>query len=137
MMMLACVMHAEWQSRSRRLIRRRTLEKELIEVCNKYHVAQMVVMIVWFTAPGGKDSFYQAHVLKYKYGMHPLTVTWAPNMYTDWGWKNPKAWINAGFDNILYTPNGRTHRLLTRLAVENLFHPFQPFILGQKHLHLK
>jgi len=26
------------------------------------------------------------------------------------------------------------HRLLTRLAVENLFHPFQPFILGQKQL---
>lgn len=22
--------------------------------------------------------------------MHPLTVTWAPNMYTDWGWKNQK-----------------------------------------------
>jgi len=26
------------------------------------------------------------------------------------------------------------HRLLTRLAVENLFHPFQPFIFGQKSL---
>ena len=26
------------------------------------------------------------------------------------------------------------HRLLTRLAVENLFHPFQPFMLGQKNL---
>ena len=31
-------------------------------------------------------------------------------------------------------PNGMTHRLLTRLATENLFHPFQPFILGQKQL---
>lgn len=27
---------------------------------------------------GGKDSFYQAHILKHEYGMHPLTVTWAP-----------------------------------------------------------
>lgn len=27
-----------------------------------------------------------------------------------------------------------THRLLTRLATENLFHPFQAFILGQKQL---
>ena len=83
---------------------------------------------------GGKDSFYAAHVLKYKYGMHPLTVTWAPHIYTEWGWKNFQAWIHAGFDNYLHTPNGRTHRLLTRLAVENLFHPFQPFILGQKSL---
>jgi len=30
------------------------------------------------------------------------------------------------------TPNSRVHRLLTRLAVENLFHPFQPFMIGQK-----
>lgn len=83
---------------------------------------------------GGKDSFYAAHVLKYQYGMHPLTVTWAPHVYTDWGWKNFQSWIHAGFDNYLCTPNGRVHRLLTRLAVENLFHPFQPFILGQKNL---
>jgi N-acetyl sugar amidotransferase len=83
---------------------------------------------------GGKDSFYAAHVLKYKYGMHPLTVTWAPHVYTDWGWKNLQAWIHAGFDNFLCTPNGRVHRLLTRLAVENLFHPFQAFMFGQKAL---
>jgi N-acetyl sugar amidotransferase len=32
------------------------------------------------------------------------------------------------------TPNGRVHRLLTRLAVDNLFHPFQAFMFGQKSL---
>jgi N-acetyl sugar amidotransferase len=83
---------------------------------------------------GGKDSFYAAHVLKHRFDMNPLTVTWAPHIYTDWGWKNFQSWIHAGFDNLLCTPNGRVHRLLTRLAVENLFHPFQPFILGQKQL---
>jgi len=83
---------------------------------------------------GGKDSFYAAYKLKYEYGMHPLTVTWAPHLYTDWGRRNHEAWIHAGFDNYLCMPNGRVHRLLTRLAVENLFHPFQPFILGQKQL---
>jgi N-acetyl sugar amidotransferase len=83
---------------------------------------------------GGKDSFYAAHVLKHEYGMHPLTVTWAPHRYTEWGWRNHQAWIHAGFDNYLCTPNGRVHRLLTRLAVERLFHPFQPFIIGQKSL---
>jgi N-acetyl sugar amidotransferase len=83
---------------------------------------------------GGKDSFYAAHMLKYEYGMHPLTVTWAPHIYTDWGWQNHQAWVHAGFDNYLCTPNGRAHRLLTRLAVQNLFHPFQPFIIGQKAL---
>lgn len=83
---------------------------------------------------GGKDSFYQAHVLKYEYGFRPLTVTWAPHIYTEWGWRNFQSWIHAGFDNYLVTPNGLIHRLLTRLAIENLFHPFQPFILGQKAL---
>ena len=83
---------------------------------------------------GGKDSFYAAHMLKYKYGMHPLTVTWAPHIYTDWGWRNHQSWLNAGFDNYLCTPNPRIHRLLTRLAVENLFHPFQAFMFGQKSL---
>lgn len=83
---------------------------------------------------GGKDSFVAAHMLKYIYGMHPLTVTWAPHVYTEWGWRNFQRWIHAGFDNYLCTPNGRVHRLLTRLAVENLFHPFQAFILGQKSL---
>jgi N-acetyl sugar amidotransferase len=83
---------------------------------------------------GGKDSFYAAWQLKYEFGMHPLTVTWAPHMPTEWGWRNFQSWIHAGFDNVLVTPNGRVHRLLTRLAVENLFHPFQPFIIGQKAL---
>lgn len=83
---------------------------------------------------GGKDSFYAAYKLKYEYGMNPLTVTWAPHMYTEWGYQNFHAWINAGFDNYLVTPNGRIHRLLTRLAVDTLFHPFQPFMLGQKFL---
>ncbi|MFW2457012.1 N-acetyl sugar amidotransferase [Methyloversatilis discipulorum] len=82
---------------------------------------------------GGKDSAFTAHVLKYKYGMNPLTVTWAPHLYTDVGWTNFTNWMHVGgLDNILYTPNGRLHRLLTRLAFVNLLHPFQPFIVGQR-----
>jgi len=83
---------------------------------------------------GGKDSFLQAHQLKYKFGFRPLTVTWAPHLYTDWGRKNHDAWVHAGFDNVMVSPNGLIHRLLTRLAVDNLFHPFQPFMIGQKSL---
>lgn len=84
---------------------------------------------------GGKDSVYAAHLLKYKYGMHPLTVTWPPMMYTDYGYKNFRNWIEVGgFDNITFKPNGRVMKLLTRLSIENLLHPFQTFILGQKNL---
>jgi N-acetyl sugar amidotransferase len=84
---------------------------------------------------GGKDSAFQAHVLKYKYGMHPLTITWPPIMYTDYGYQNFRNWIEiGGFDNLTFKPNGRVHKLLTKLAIQNLLHPFQTFILGQKNL---
>ena len=84
---------------------------------------------------GGKDSAFVSHVLKYKYGMNPLTVTWAPHKYTDIGWKNFQAWIyDGGFDNVLFTPNPKVHAKLTRLAFLNLLNPFQPFIIGQKNL---
>jgi N-acetyl sugar amidotransferase len=113
----------DWQERQRRLR----------ELCDRHRRNDGAYDCV-VPGSGGKDSFYAAHLLKYKYGMHPLTVTWAPHVYTEWGWRNFQSWIHAGFDNLLCTPNGRVHRLLTRLAVENLFHPFQPFILGQKSL---
>ena len=108
-------------------------ERELRELCDR-HRRNDGGYDCLVPGSGGKDSFFQAHVLKTKYGMHPLTVTWAPHLYTEWGWKNFQSWINAGFDNYLMTPNGRVHRLLTRIAVENLFHPFQPFMIGQKAL---
>jgi N-acetyl sugar amidotransferase len=108
-------------------------ERLLMELCDRYRRADGSYDCV-VPGSGGKDSFFASHLLKYKYGMHPLTVTWAPHIHTDWGWKNFQSWIHAGFDNYLCTPNGRVHRLLTRLAVENLFHPFQPFIFGQKSL---
>jgi N-acetyl sugar amidotransferase len=83
---------------------------------------------------GGKDSAYQAHVLKYKYGMNPLTVTWPPILYTDYGLKNWRNWLDSGFDNISFYRNGKVMKLLTKLSIENLLHPFQTFILGQKNL---
>ena len=82
---------------------------------------------------GGKDSVVAAWVLKHEFGMHPLTCTWPPLLYTDYGRRNFERWA-AHFDNVTVKPAGRTHATLTRLAIENLLHPFQPFILGQKNL---
>jgi len=108
-------------------------EKQLRELCDKYRKNDGSYDCIT-PGSGGKDSFYASHILKTKYGMHPLTVTWAPHIYTEWGWKNFQAWIHAGHDNYLMTPNGRIHRLLTRLSTELLFHPFQAFMVGQKSL---
>ena len=112
-------------------------EKELIELCDKHRKKDGSYDCI-VGGSGGKDSVFQSHVLKYKYIMNPLTVTWAPHIYTDVGWKNFQNWIHkGGFDNYLYTPNGKVHRLLTREATINLLHPFQPFILGQKTFVVK
>jgi len=106
-------------------------EKELLELLEKYRKPTGYDCLV--PGSGGKDSAYTAHILKYKYGMNPLTITWAPHMYTNIGWENFDNWIKVGgFDNILFTPNGKVHKLLTKLAFKNLLHPFQPFIIGQK-----
>jgi N-acetyl sugar amidotransferase len=111
-----------------------TREEELLRLLDKYRRNDGQYDCV-VPGSGGKDSSFQAHVLKYKYGMHPLTVTWPPILYTDYGYQNFKNWVEiGGFDNITFKPNGRTHRLLTRVAIQNLLHPFQTFILGQKNL---
>lgn len=107
-------------------------EDRLIETLSKFRKnnGEYDVLV---PGSGGKDSAFTSHVLKYKYGMNPLTVTWAPHLYTDIGWQNFTNWIHeGGHDNILFTPNGKLHRLLTRLAFKNLLHPFQPFIVGQR-----
>ena len=105
-------------------------ERQLMDLCDQYrsHDGSYDILI---PGSGGKDSCYASHIMKTKYNMNPLTVTWAPHIYTDIGWKNFQSWIHSGFDNQLYTPNGQIHRKLTKLAFENLLHPFQPFVLGQ------
>lgn len=106
-------------------------EKDLETLLEKHRDKKGYNVVV--PGSGGKDSAYTSHILKYKYGMNPLTVTWAPHLYTQVGWENFQNWIHVGgLDNILFTPNGKLHRFLTRQAFLNLLHPFQPFIVGQR-----
>ena len=109
-------------------------EKELITLLDKYRKNDGSYDCL-VPGSGGKDSAFQAHILKYKYGMNPLTCTWPPILYTDYGYDNFKNWIEVGgFDNIAFKQNGQVMKTLTRLSIENLLHPFQTFILGQKNI---
>jgi len=106
-------------------------ESSLLKLLDKHRKNSGYDVIV--PGSGGKDSAFTAHILKSKYGMNPLTVTWAPHLYTQIGWENFTNWSHiGGLDNILFTPNGQLHRKLTREAFLNLLHPFQPFIVGQR-----
>ena len=118
-------------SRNKKTVDWEERERELRELRNQYRKSDGSYDCI-VPGSGGKDSSFQSHVLKYKYGMNPLTITWAPNLYTDWGLKNFNAWSNSGFDNYLITPNRKIHRLLTRIAIDTIYHPFQPFMIGQK-----
>ncbi|MGV3665405.1 MAG: N-acetyl sugar amidotransferase [Leptospira bouyouniensis] len=105
-------------------------EQELVELCNKFRKNNGEYDVI-VPCSGGKDGGFVAHQLKYKYGMNPLTVTWAPLKATEIGRKNLDAFIGSGFDNILGTPNGSVTRRLTHLSFKFLGDPFQPFIYGQ------
>ncbi len=109
-------------------------ERELLKLLDKYrrNDGRYDCLV---PGSGGKDSAMQAHLLKYKYGMNPLTCTWPPILYTDYGWQNFQNWLAVGgFDNVTFRPNPKVQKLLTKLSILKLLHPFQTFILGQKNL---
>jgi len=110
-------------------------EAELVELCNKYRKSNGEYDVI-VPCSGGKDGSFVAHMLKYKYGMNPLAVTWAPLKATELGRRNLDAFIASGFNHILGTPNPQVTRKLTNLAFKHLGDPFQPFIYGQTNFPL-
>jgi N-acetyl sugar amidotransferase len=110
-------------------------ERELIELCNRHRKNNGEYDVI-VPCSGGKDGSFVAHQLKYKYGMNPLTVTWAPLWATEIGRRNLDAFIRSGFDNVLGTPNGIVTRKLTQLSFSHIGDPFQPFIYGQTNFPL-
>jgi len=109
-------------------------EQELLRLLDKHRSTDGSYDCI-VPGSGGKDSAFQAHILKYKYGMNPLTLTWPPIMYTDYGYENFRNWIDiGGFDNLSYNRNGDVLKKLTKLSIQNLLHPFQTFIVGQMNM---
>lgn len=107
-------------------------EKQLLKLLEK-HRGKYGEFDCIVPGSGGKDSCFASHILKHKYGMNPLTVTWSPILYTDYGFENFKNWINSdNLTNISSKRDEYTMKYLTKLAILNLMHPFQTFMLGQK-----
>jgi N-acetyl sugar amidotransferase len=112
-------------------------EKKLLKLLDK-HRGKYGEYDCIVPGSGGKDSCYASHILKYKYGMNPLTVTWPPILYTDYGKKNFKNWLTSGgFANVSAKRDEMSMIKLTRLGILNLMHPFQTFMLGQKNYPIK
>lgn len=110
-------------------------EKELEILCDKYRKNDGTHDVI-VPGSGGKDSSYVAYVLKEKFGMHPLTLTWAPTIPTEIGKHNLQAFIDSGYDNIYISPNGVINQKLSKIAFEEFGDHFMPFIYGQYHYSL-
>ncbi len=111
---------SDWSSR----------EEELKSLCDEHRRDDGRYDVI-VPCSGGKDSSRVAHELKTKYGMHPLTVTWAPFEYTPEGFKNFRSFVKSGFNNLMAWPNGHLHRKLSRLAFDAVGDAWQPFAYGQ------
>ena len=56
-------------------------EAELTKLCDRFRSRNGSYDCV-IPGSGGKDSAFTSHLVKYRYGMNPLTVTWSPHTYT-------------------------------------------------------
>ena len=61
---------------NKKLINWKEREKEFKEILDKYRKNDGSYDVL-LTGSGGKDTIFLSHVLKYKYKMNPLTITWA------------------------------------------------------------
>lgn len=94
--------------------RRRGLLRDLVE---RYRCRDGSRHDVVVAVSGGKDSYFQVHVLKEEFGLNPLLVTYDGNNWTDVGWRNMVRMREAfDVDHLVVRPSVETLRKLNRLA---------------------
>ncbi|MDP2973423.1 MAG: N-acetyl sugar amidotransferase [Candidatus Diapherotrites archaeon] len=70
---------------------------------------------------GGKDSHFQAHVIKEEFGMNPLLVTFNHEFNTRKGIRNLANMVEKlGIDHIRFTPNPKVIRKLARVSMRKM-----------------
>jgi imidazoleglycerol phosphate synthase cyclase subunit len=103
----AAIGPAEWT-------RRRESLRELIE---RYRCRDGSRHDVVIAVSGGKDSYFQTHVLKHEFGVNPLLVTYDGNNWTEVGWRNMVRMREVfGADHVLVRPSVATLKKLNQLA---------------------
>lgn len=93
--------------------RRRKMFERLIEEYRRPDQSNYDCII---PVSGGKDSYYQIHVIK-SFGLRPLLVTYHGNNYTPTGMKNLLNMREVfDVDHIFFTPSIRVLKVMNRLA---------------------
>lgn len=98
----------DWEERRRRL-------EQLVERYRSKNGGNYDCII---PVSGGKDSYFQTHIVKNVLGLRPLLVTYHGNNYTPTGMENLKNMREVfDVDHIFYTPSITVLKKLNRLAM--------------------
>jgi len=103
----AAIPSAEWD-------RRRGLLREIVEARRSVDGSRHDCVVA---VSGGKDSYFQVHVLKEQFGLNPLLVTYDGNNWTDVGWRNMVRMREVfDCDHVVMRPSVEVLKKLNRLA---------------------
>ncbi len=97
--------------------KRKSILKEILE---KYRSKDSSRYDCIIPVSGGKDSHYQAHVIKNEFGLNPLLVSFHPRDFTDLGRKNIENIKNLGIDCIEFTANPIIYKKLAKFGLMEL-----------------
>lgn len=96
--------------------RRRAILRDIFERYRSKDGSRHDVVIA---VSGGKDSYFQTHVIKNEFGLNPLLVTYDGNNWTEVGWRNMVRMREVfGCDHVVVRPAVDTLKRLNRLAFE-------------------
>lgn len=99
-------------------------ERMFRELCDDYRSRDGKRYDCLIPVSGGKDSFYQVHLLKKVYGMNPLLVTYNENNETEVGKRNVQRMKEAfGSDYINVTPSIDVLKKMNRIGFRKMGDP--------------
>ena len=95
-------------------------KSQLLEIIEKYKSKTGSRYDCIIPVSGGKDSTYQAYMIKEEFGLHPLLVNFLPRDLVPLGRKNIENLKNLGFDYIEFTANPIVYRKLAKIGLTEL-----------------
>lgn len=99
-------------------------ERMFRELCDDYRSKSGSNYDCLIPVSGGKDSFWQIHLLKVVYGMNPLLVTYNENNETDVGRRNIQRMKDVfGCDYYNFTPSVAVLKTMNRIGLRRMGDP--------------
>ena len=119
----------QWHDKKQTVVDWEFKRHQLEELCARYRWKDGGFDCI-VPCSGGKDGSYVAWKLKHNYNMHPLCITFKPQLQTAIGRINLENFINSGFDHVTISPNLATYRLAAKKYFIEDGMPNQPFVTG-------